>query len=263
MMGTITIRATEDVFLGSLQLAWLSVRADGRTEVFARGRHLAFRLEPPPTQEESPLVLIARAVAEAARIENHGIPPRLPGEKRSAYLDRLADLDQVEERRQADIVASSFADEEPDVPPDRTDEIEQQPGASKPVVDDALYQLQRDADETDENYRSRSRMLGCDSDGFIRLPRWRPTDCLVPCMICGKPLQDESAGNNQPIGGLPFQCVGHWPSAIFDAEPGWLEINICESCLHSAVERRRVLHGERANRPKRTSYRLWHWPKRQ
>jgi hypothetical protein len=71
------------------------------------------------------------------------------------------------------------------------------------------------------------------------------TECLVPCIICGRPLQDETGGNNQPVGGLAFQCWGHWPSAVFDAEPGWLEVNICEPCLHTAVERRRVLHGDR------------------
>jgi hypothetical protein len=71
------------------------------------------------------------------------------------------------------------------------------------------------------------------------------TECLVPCIICGRPLQDETGGNNQPVGGQAFQCWGHWPSAVFDAEPGWLEVNICEPCLHTAVEWRRVLHGDR------------------
>jgi hypothetical protein len=89
------------------------------------------------------------------------------------------------------------------------------------------------------------------------------TECLVPCIICGRPLQDETGGNNQPVGGLAFQCWGHWPSAVFDAEPGWLEVNICEPCLHTAVKRRRVLHGDRPSRRARASYRLWQWPKRQ
>ncbi len=85
------------------------------------------------------------------------------------------------------------------------------------------------------------------------------TECLVPCIICGRPLPDETGGNNQPVGGLAFQCWGHWPSAVFDAEPGWLEVNICEP----AVERRRVLHSDRPSRRARASYRLWQWPKRQ
>ena len=83
--------------------------------------------------------------------------------------------------------------------------------------------------------------------------------CLVPCIMCGRPLADESACNNQPVAGLAFQCFGHWPSAIFDAQPGWLEVNICEPCLHTAVERRRVLHGDKASRRAKATYRLWQW----
>lgn len=88
-MGTIFIRASEDIGLGSRHLVWVFVDPDGRTTVFARGQHLEFSLEPPPISDESPLVLIARVALEAARIENHGIPPRIPGEGRSAYLNRI------------------------------------------------------------------------------------------------------------------------------------------------------------------------------
>jgi hypothetical protein len=150
-----------------------------------------------------------------------------------------------------------------DVPSDSGDEIEQEPGAGGTAIDDDLYHLERDPDETDEDCRERARMLGCDERGDIRLPRWRPaSECLVPCIICGRPLKDESGGNNQPVEGLAFQCEGHWPSAVFDAEPGWLEINICEPCLHNAVERQRVLHGDRPTLPARATYRFWQWPKR-
>lgn len=90
-----------------------------------------------------------------------------------------------------------------------------------------------------------------------------PSVCPVPCTLCGRELEDESGGNNQPVFGLAFQCWGHWPSAIFDAEPGWLEINICEPCLHTATERKRVLHGDRPSRRARATYRLWQWPRRQ
>lgn len=90
-MGTIFIRASEDTSLGSKHLAWVSVDPEGRTTVFARGRQLEFSLEPPPSEHASPLVLIARVALEAARIENHGVPPRIPGERRSAYLDRLSE----------------------------------------------------------------------------------------------------------------------------------------------------------------------------
>lgn len=91
-------------------------------------------------------------------------------------------------------------------------------------------------------------MLACDERGFIWLPRRRPAGCLVPCIICGQPLENESAGNNQPVGGLAFECGGHWPRAVFDAEPGWLEINICEPCLHRAANGRRILPGDHASR---------------
>jgi hypothetical protein len=91
-------------------------------------------------------------------------------------------------------------------------------------------------------------MLACDERGFIWLPRRRPAGCLVPCIICGQPLENESAGNNEPVGGLAFECGGHWPRAVFDAEPGWLEINICEPCLHRAANGRRILPGDHASR---------------
>lgn len=171
---------------------------------------------------------------------------------------------EADKRRQADVAAASAVlDKVPDVPPDPGDEIQQEPGAGRAVIDDDLYHLERAPDETDEDYRERARMLGCDERGDIRLPRRRLTsECLAPCLICGQPLQDESGGNNQPVGGVAFQCGGHWPSAVFDAEPGWLEINICEPCLHSAVERRRVLHGDRPTMRAQATYTFWQWPKR-
>ena len=86
--------------------------------------------------------------------------------------------------------------------------------------------------------------------------------CPAPCTLCGGVLEDESGGNNQPVLGLALECRGHWPSTIFDAEPGWLEINICEPCLRTATERKRVLHGDRPSRRARTTYRLWQWPRR-
>lgn len=85
----------------------------------------------------------------------------------------------------------------------------------------------------------------------------------TPCVICGRELDDESAGNNQPIAGLAFQCGGHWPSSVFDRGDGtWLEVNICEPCLHTAAERRRVLHGDRPHRRARAAYSIWSWPTR-
>jgi hypothetical protein len=37
-----------------------------------------------------------------------------------------------------------------------------------------FYRLERDRDESDDDYRERCRLLGCDKDGLIRLPRWTP-----------------------------------------------------------------------------------------
>jgi hypothetical protein len=91
-----------------------------------------------------------------------------------AERGRLLDTLQADERRQADINAAlSILDKAPDVPPDPGDEIRQEPAAGRAVIDDDLYHLQRDPGETDEDYRERARMLGCDERGYIRLPRWR------------------------------------------------------------------------------------------
>lgn len=90
-METIFIRASEDIGLGSRHLVWAFVDPDGRTTVFARGRHLKFSLEPPPIGDESPLVLVARVALQAARIENHGVTPRIPDERLSTCLDRLSE----------------------------------------------------------------------------------------------------------------------------------------------------------------------------
>lgn len=86
---------------------------------------------------------------------------------------------------------------------------------------------------------------------------------LAACILCGRELDDESAGNNQPDGGLAFQCWGHWPSAIFDegGRNGWLEINVCEPCMRTAAERGRVLNGDRPDKRARAKYKKWQWPR--
>jgi hypothetical protein len=91
-----------------------------------------------------------------------------------AERGRLLETLQADERRQAEIDAAlSILDEATDVPPDPGDEIRREPAAGRVVIDDDLYHLQRDPGETDEDYRERARMLGCDERGYIRLPRWR------------------------------------------------------------------------------------------
>ncbi|UFW46272.1 MULTISPECIES: hypothetical protein [Bradyrhizobium] len=39
------------------------------------------------------------------------------------------------------------------------------------IEDDDLYRLQRDRNECEADYLARCEMLGCNRDGFIRLPR--------------------------------------------------------------------------------------------
>ena len=85
-------------------------------------------------------------------------------------------------------------------------------------------------------------------------------DCAAPCICCGRPMEEHGA--NQPRGGLAFQSYGHWPSAVFDMAAGWLEINVCEPCLFTAVGRSWVLHGERKGRSGPSEYVRWTWPER-
>lgn len=40
------------------------------------------------------------------------------------------------------------------------------------------------------------------------------------------------------------------------------KINICEPCLHTAAERRRLLHGDRPHRRAHVTYSIWSWPTR-
>jgi hypothetical protein len=199
--------------------------------------------------EECPYDGLWHRVAHAARVV--------------AERDDLHDALEAEEYRQvapdADAALSAAS---PDISPDPDDGTRGGP-PGRVAADDDLYHLDRDPDETDEEYQERCRMLGCDESGHIRLPRRRAMrECRVGCIICGRALENWSGGDNQPVGGLAFQCSGHWPSAVFDAEPGWLEINICERCLHRAAARKRVLHGDRTGWQPPATYQLWQWPKR-
>jgi hypothetical protein len=70
MMVALMITATSDVTpLGKIHIATVEVKPDGSAwshtdKVFSR-----FVLDPPPSSDESPWVLIARAAAAAARAE--------------------------------------------------------------------------------------------------------------------------------------------------------------------------------------------------
>ncbi|MHC2618003.1 hypothetical protein ACVIW2_000034 [Bradyrhizobium huanghuaihaiense] len=46
-----------------------------------------------------------------------------------------------------------------------------QPKPQIEIEDDDLYRLQRDENERQAEYRARCEMLGCNHDGFARLPR--------------------------------------------------------------------------------------------
>jgi hypothetical protein len=52
-------------------------------------------------------------------------------------------------------------------------EAPKQAEAEAEVAAGDLYRLERDPDESEDDYRERCRLLGCDRDGNIRLPRWR------------------------------------------------------------------------------------------
>jgi hypothetical protein len=62
----------------------------------------------------------------------------------------------------------------PPTPPGRApDDTDEQFPSPRPIEDDDLYRLQRDPRESEEDYLPRCEMLGCDRQGFVRLPRQR------------------------------------------------------------------------------------------
>lgn len=70
---SITITATSDVApLGEIHIATVGVRPDGSAWSQTNRTLSRFMLEPPPSLDESPWVLIARAAAAAARAEEGG-----------------------------------------------------------------------------------------------------------------------------------------------------------------------------------------------
>jgi hypothetical protein len=78
----------------------------------------------------------------------------------------------------------------------------------------------------------------------------------APCIMCGRELDDAFADANQPVDGLAFERRGHWPSSIWDCggRDGWLEINICEPCLHTATELGHSLNGDKPDRHSPATY---------
>lgn len=85
----------------------------------------------------------------------------------------------------------------------------------------------------------------------------------IPCICCGRPLQDWSGGNNQPVHGLEFAAAGHYPSSIWDNGSGELIVNICDPCLLEGARAGRVLrrtHPQPRCRDQRPVFEPWRGP---
>lgn len=66
------------------------------------------------------------------------------------------------------------------------------------------------------------------------------------CIACNKKLETaippEAADHNQPYGATIFTARGQFGSTIFDPMNGtYLEINVCDDCLHKAAVQNQVL----------------------
>jgi hypothetical protein len=84
----------------------------------------------------------------------------------------------------------------------------------------------------------------------------------APCIVCGVPLENWSPRGNQPIGGLAFSTIGHYPSSALDGR-ATNESNYCEPCLRRAADAGRVLEArDPERRGDRPVYVLWTYPER-
>ncbi|MBX9846117.1 MAG: hypothetical protein K2Z80_30370 [Xanthobacteraceae bacterium] len=93
--------------------------------------------------------------------------------------------------------------------------------------------------------------------------RRHPYPPTIPCLCCGKPLKDWSYGNNQPFDALEFATRGHYPSSIFDGQPGELVINVCDRCLLEGAAAERVLrrtYPKPRSRGERAIFEPWKGP---
>jgi len=66
------------------------------------------------------------------------------------------------------------------------------------------------------------------------------------CIKCGKAMKNHQTPEEglQPIGGLAFQARGHYGSAYFDGQPGYLEIALCDECVKAAEQGGLVFRSE-------------------
>jgi hypothetical protein len=74
----------------------------------------------------------------------------------------------------------------------------------------------------------------------------------LPCIVCGKLLQNVEGTVNQPYGGTMFYTYGHYGSTAFDPMLGHTErlmINVCDACLTAAAGQRLVLMQTEQHQP--------------
>ena len=66
----------------------------------------------------------------------------------------------------------------------------------------------------------------------------------VPCLCCGKPLENAFPKSVQPHGATAFTTFGHYGSGVFDpmTDDEKLQVSICDECLTTAASGGRVLH---------------------
>jgi len=85
----------------------------------------------------------------------------------------------------------------------------------------------------------------------------RSTDITLPRIICAKELHStiRRATFNHPSGAVVCRTSGNYGSALFDAEPGYIEFNICDDCLAARAER--TLYVERRQPQPELSYSTW------
>lgn len=71
------------------------------------------------------------------------------------------------------------------------------------------------------------------------------TEQALPCIVCGKPLQNTFIEmTNQPSEGTAFESHGHYGSTAWDPMDGqYIEVNICDPCLVGAAKQGKVLQG--------------------
>ncbi len=119
--------------------------------------------------------------------------------------------------------------------------------------------------EVDLEMLADDEMVMVDRDAERPVPEMRPEDYpeTIPCICCGKPLRDWSAGTNQPFEALELATGGHYPSAIYDDGSGELVVNICDPCLLAGAQAGRVLkraYPEPRKRGDRAIFEPWRGP---